>query len=672
MRTFFCRFLFLLLGAGAFAPTYSCAQGVLPGAPVNLNNAPQRDTTNRSNSAEWHDETVRISFKKANSSIDGYPDTSIHTFHRKPFTQPWYRNLGNLGSPTRNLFFTPENEGRTGPSLGYHVFDVYRFDADSVLYYNTNRPYSAFHYELGSKLEQTMQILHTQNIKPNWNFAVQYRKINSQGFYKIQRTNQDHGSVTTNYQGPKQHYNLKAAFVYNLAQQDENGGIASDTFLSQDRYNDRRTIPVYYDEPNYSIRRSSVTTRQRDFNILVQHDYTWGRRDTLYNADSTQFYFELVPRFRIAHRLDLGSQKYIFKDIRPDSVDYASFFRRTFATLDSVYSQQQWTWVDNRFTLNGILGRRESPLLFNAGIGNRVDNFRTFYIAGDDRRNVLGNYLVGELRKDALKSGQWGYKATAQFYFTGEAAGNFLLDASVGKDMGRRWGSLTAGFKQSLSDAPYNYTRFQNQFYLETHSLANESITQLYATVESERLGLSGGLRNYVVGNYIYLADSLNRISNERLQVRQSSAAFNLTQAWLRKTFFFGRFVLDNELAFQQIAGDAPLEVPLLLGRHQLSYEAYLFGKALKIATGIDVRYHTDYKSAGYSPLYNRFYYQDTYSTGTIPEASVFFNFKVKRFRAYLMGDQLQRIFGVQNMPVAGYPSPDVMVRFGFDWVLVN
>ncbi len=665
------RFICLLL-LSCLPAINAAAQAVLPGAPVNLNNAPQRDTTNRTASANWHDEKVQIYFRKADDATDHYPDTSIHTFHRRLFSQPWNRDLGNLGSPSRSLFFTPDNENRTGPSLGYHAFDVYRFNADSLLYYNTTRPYSSFSYQLGSKLEQMLQVLYTQNIKPNWNFAVQYRKINSQGYYKIQRTNQDHGSLSTDYKSPNLHYQLKTAVVYNLVQQDENGGITADSFLMDDRYSDRKTIPVDFDNNAYSARRSSVTNRMRDLNILLQHGYTWGRKDTLYNADSTQYHFELTPRFRISHRMDIGSQKYTFKHVKADSLTWDSFFPHTFATNDSVFSQQQWTWVDNRFMLNGFLGKRESPILFNAGIGNRIDDFRTYYLSGDDRTNILSNYLVGELRKDALKPGQWSYNAAAQFFFSGQAAGNFLLHASVGKDLGSRWGLLSAGFKQSLSDAPYNYTRYQNQFFLETHSLNNESTTQLYAMVQSERLGLSGGVRNYVIGNYIYLADSLNQVSNGHLQVRQSSSAFNLTQAWLRKTFRFGNVVLDNELAFQQIAGDAPIEVPLLMGRHQLSYETYLFAKALKIAAGIDVRYHTAYKPLGYAPFYNRFYYQDTYTSGADPEASVFFNFKVKRFRAYIMGDQMQRLFKVHNIPVPGYPAQDVMVRFGFDWTLVN
>ena len=69
--------------------------------------------------------------------------------------------MGNLGSPVNNLMFTPED--RAGPSLGYHINDVYRMNVDSLNYYSTNRPYSIFSYQLGSKLEQTASIMHSQN-----------------------------------------------------------------------------------------------------------------------------------------------------------------------------------------------------------------------------------------------------------------------------------------------------------------------------------------------------------------------------------------------------------------------------------------------------------------------------------------------------------------------------
>lgn len=671
MRRFHFLFVFLLLATVLQMDT-AYGQAPIPGAPVNLNNAPQRDTTNRSSSLDWHDESVRISYTKAGSLQTYYPDTSIHTFHRRQWSQPWNRDLGNSGSASRSLLFRPDNDGHTGFSSGYHVFDVYRLKADSLLYYNTTRPYTAFTYQLGSKLEQLAYLLHTQNIKPNWNFAVSYQKVTSPGYYQVQRINHDNGSLSTHYQSVNQQYQLKAAVIYNMMQQDENGGILADSFLTQSRYSERNTVPVAFENPGYSTRRSAYTTRLRDFNILLQHGYTWGRRDTLYNEDSTQYHFELIPRFRIAHRMELGSEKYRFNNVLPDSTVWSSMFQTGFTADDSVYTAQRWFWLDNRLSLEGFLGKREQQLLFKAGIGNRLDNFFTDYITGKDKSNNVSNYIVGELKKEALKPGQWSYNGNLQFYITGPAAGNFILDASVGKGLGQ-WLDLDAGFRQQLTAAPYNDRLYRNRYYTQATSLSNESSTQLYITVTSKKLGLSGGVRNYVLTNYIYLADSLERVSNGKLLVKQSSAAFNLTQAWLRKAFHAGHFVLDNEIAFQQIAGDAPIEVPTFLGRHQLSYENYLFNNALKIATGIEFRYHSKYKPLGYSPFYNRFYYQSAYTTDNNPEAAAFFNFKVKRFRAYLMGDQLQRLFRkAPNVGTPGYPGQDIMIRFGFDWVMIN
>jgi hypothetical protein len=221
----------LCLGSAAQAQNNSSR---VPGAPVTLQNAPQRDTNNKTNTSTWRDERAVISFQKLYSATPFTPDTALHTFHRRLFNSSWFRDLGNLGSPARNMMFVPEH--RTGPTLGYHAFDVYRFIADSLYFYNTTRPYSSFYYQLGSKAEQMAQVLHTQNFLPNWNFAVQYRKINSPGYYKIQRTNHDFGSFTTNYTSKRQHYRINAAFSYNKIQNDENGGIVADSFLTAEGF----------------------------------------------------------------------------------------------------------------------------------------------------------------------------------------------------------------------------------------------------------------------------------------------------------------------------------------------------------------------------------------------------------------------------------------------------
>jgi len=649
----------------------------LPGNPVNLQNAPQRDTTNRKSQANWRDEPVKIFATKAFSNIRFSPDTNLHNFQRRPFLQDWYRDLGNHGSPARNQYFSPENLGNTGPSLGYHAFDVYRFKADSLLYYNTTRPFTAFDYQLGSKLEQTLHLLHTQNISSRWNFAVQYQKIGSEGFFKIQRTNHDAGALSTHYTGPRQQYTLYAAVVYNKEQNDENGGILGDSLLHTSKYSDLQTIPVALDNPFYqgsnsNGRRSAITNVMRDYNILIRHQYTWGHRDTVYNRDSTQYGINLVPRFSIMHRLEAGSAKHTFKDVMPDSTVYSPFFNRSFATLDSVYSQQNWAWFDNRISLNGFIGQKEKQLAVSAGIGNRLDNFYTYYISDKNSSQTLSTYIDGELQKEAIGNRSWGYQAKAKFIIAGSAVGDFLLMGSASKDFGRNIGTLSIGGQQQLSDAPYAYTLYQNQYFQESKSLNKESITLLWASVYNERFGVRVSFKNYVIDNFIYLGDTLNAVTNGRLEFNQDAQAFNLSQLSIQKIFKWGPVVLDNEFTLQQVTGNAPLSVPLILGRNALSYENYLFRHALKMATGIEVRYFSAYKAEGYSPFYNRFYFQNTYTDNNQPEANVFFNFKVKRFRAFLMGDQLQTLLWRNTIVHPNYPSPNVMIRFGFDWVLVN
>ncbi len=658
--------LFLILICLLVCGNTAVAQLTPPPTTTGINGVPVRDTNaNKSNTNEWHNETANIHYKYLNSEVSYIPDTSLHTFHRRPFSQPWNRDLGNLGSPSQNLLFTPEP--RMGPSLGYHVYDAYRINPDSIKYYNTTRPYSNFTYQLGSKLEQMAYIQHTQNIKPYWNFAAEYRKTTSPGYYKIQRNNNDNASLSTHYTGKKKHYELYGAIVYNKEQHDENGGITDLSLLDSSTLTDRQLLDVNYQNDAYGSQRSSVVNNLRDFTVLLQHSYTLGKADTLYNKDSTQYTYRLIPRFRFTHKFELSTEKHQYKDMYPDSLRYTGFFEQYFSPnggADSVYSVQKWFWVDNKVLLNGFVGKPEKQLSFYAGIGNRYDRFTTDYLKGKDESNNVSNYVTGELKKEALEAGQWSYGADAQLYVTGAPVGDFSLHAYLGKDLGNKWGSVKAGFMQQLNSAPYNYTEYRNQYKFVNKSFGKESVTQVYATFESPKLKLWAGLRNYLVANYIYLSAPYTPA--------QYSPAFNITQVWLRKIFTVGSLVLDNELAYQQNAGSAPINVPALMGRHQLSIERFMFKRALKIATGVEVRYQTSYAPAGYDPFLNRFYYQDAYTVTNTPEGSVFFNFRIKQFRAYFMLDQVQQLLTRNTIISSGYAAQNFMIRFGFTWILIN
>lgn len=662
----------------------------------------QRDTTqDKTNTGKWKDENAKVTYDQLNSAKIHTPDTSLHTYQRQPFLQPWARDLGNLGGPVNNLFFTPDE--RMGPSLGYHIFDVYRFNADSAKFYTTSRPYSVFSYQMGSKQEQMAGIMHTQNIRPNWNVGANYRKITSPGNYKTQRNNHDNFALTSNFKSLDKHYSLYGTMVYNKQQHDENGGITNVDDLTDPIFGDRKTIVTPYQSPTYSTTRSTVTNVQREFTVLLQHSYAWGVTDTMFedDEDTTKYSYTLTPRFSITHKTEISSEKHSYKDLSPDSLRYTTLFNRSFANKgtgyyalggDSVFTGQEWFWADSRVLLSGFIGKEGRQLRFSVGPGIRYDQFiskpvsnidpdslpKVVYKTGYERKSEVNSYLAGELKKEALVEGQWEYGAAAQLYYTGEYAGNFSFNASLGKQLNDRKGSFVAGFRQQLNSAPYSYTDYQNVYVKKFFDFSKESVSSVYASLDISRIRLSGGVRSYVINNYIYM--------NEQGLPAQYTVPFTIPQAWIRKVFKLGNFYLDNEIVYQKVTDNIPVNVPSIMGRHQFSYEQALFKNAIKIATGVEVRYNDTYNPAGYNAQFNRFFFQKDVVVSNPPELSVFFNFRISRFRAFIMGDQLQQIFTIQNTllytgtPIVSatgiqtpmYAAPNAMLRFGFSWAMVN
>lgn len=612
---------------------------------------------------EWKEETARIYYNYLNSAVSHYPDSSLNSFHRFQPQQPWWvRDLGNIGTAAYNQLFSPAMP--FGLSLGYHAYDPYRFRLDSLQFFNTTRPYSAFTFMLGSKSEQNAEILHTQNINPNWNFATRIKYLTSHGFYYLQKANSISGSVSTNYQSKNQRYYLAAGMVYNRFKQHENGGILNESLLDSSAYSDRQLIPVAL--PSFAgTDNAAVTNILRDCDIYVQNNYSFGQADTLYNKDSTEATYRFTPRFRIKHQLQLHTEKHSFRDVEPGSNRYRPLTIDSIPlqSSDSVYSVQSWFYVDNKVSLNGFIGKRESLVQLEAGVGNRIDRFNTDYATGRSPQSSIGNYLFGEIKKEAFREKQWSYQAAAALFLTGDAAGNFDIKAGLGKDIGK-WGMFAAGLRQNLSNPGYTFTTFRSNIFDRNYLLDKTSITQLWARVSIDRIKVQLEVKNDLVANYVYLDKSL--------VVQQQKDAFSVLRIYGRKEFRFGIFSLDNEAAWQQPTANAPVNLPTLLLRHKLALETNLFRKALRVAAGLDIRYHTNYKLAGYTPYFNQFYYQDTYTSNNAPECAAFFNFKVKSFRAFIIVDQLQQFVSRNVINAPGYPGQNALFRFGFTWILIN
>jgi hypothetical protein len=667
------------LGVGLIAN----AQTTLPG-PRAMDTAMRKTNTN-----SWKQDDAIVVYETLNGKAQPKSDSSVHFFHRRPFLDLWHRDLGNPGSPTNSTLFEPA--AWVGPALGYIAFDRYRFRPDSLRYFNTTRPYSEFSYQLGSKLEQVAGLLHTQNIRPNWNFMAQYRKISTPGFFKLNRNNHDNFCFTTNYKSLDQHYKLWVGLIYNKQQHDENGGIVNDSQLTDPSYTDRRTLDVVFQNNQYSLTRSTVSNVQRDFTAVLRHSYTWGSADTLYTADSTDYTWRRVPRFTVGHSLKIGTERYTYKDLAPDSLRYAPLFAGSFSGggtpyyargRDSVITQQKWFWVDNEVTISGSLGAIGRQVAITAGAGNRLDVFSTNPNVSRETTTdrLISNYLTGSILKMPNEAMKWQFEARALLFVTGAYAGDFEVNGRLSRNLRDGRLRVVVFAAQQAGSAPYNFRRYENPYVARTFSFEKQLTTNGGATISVAPARLSFGVRSQVLGNYIYC-------SSQQLPT-QRSKAFTVNSLWISKTFRVGSFFLDNEVVYQRVDEGAPVNVPALMGRHQLCFDGITLRKKLVMATGFDVRYTNAFYVPGYSALLNRFYYQDEIKIANIPEVAFFLNFKVKRFRAFIMLDQLQQLAsrnaiqfvapstanfygdGVARVPV--YAAQNAMLRFGFNWVLIN
>ncbi|MGZ5191611.1 MAG: putative porin, partial [Flavisolibacter sp.] len=291
-------------------------------------------------------------------------DSSISDFTKRFPIPATHIYLGNLGTATRSILFAPNL--RAGFDPGFHAFDVYKWPLEKARFYTSTRPYTELGYVLGSLNEQTIELLHTQNLKPYWNFAFNYRLINSHGALRNQKTNHNNYLLTSWYQSPSKRYNNYLVFLSNQLQSGESGGIKTDQdYLNDPQYaKDRYLIPTkiggdpQYD-PNFFSNSMATGNRYRETNIMMRQQFDIGRKDSLV-TDSTVIPL-FFPRLRFEHSFKYGKYKYSFEDMlsngenrqtnQPDSTYYRDFYDITIPQNDSILFRDQWKEISNDFSI---------------------------------------------------------------------------------------------------------------------------------------------------------------------------------------------------------------------------------------------------------------------------------------------------------------------------------
>ncbi len=600
-------------------------------------------------------------------------DSSINNFStRFPIPQE-YHYLGNPGTAAKSILFAPQKT--IGWDPGFHAFDLYKWSLPTTPFFTSTRPYTEIGYLLGSQTQQIIEVLHTQNFRPYWNIGLQYRLINSPGFFKNQRTNHNNYLFTSWYQSQNKRYNNFLVFLGNKLQSEENGGIKTDNdYLNDSRYDDRFGVPTKLGV-NREFTRDFFNTqlqtgsRQRLFNILLRQQYDFGKKDSIV-TDSTiipLFY----PRLRFEHTLRYGTYRYQFRDYAAvDSAYYIDNYNIQFpfrGRTDSILLNDNWTEVSNDFSIYQYPDVRNLQQFLKAGIEYQL-------IIGSvdggsvNLYNIIGH---GEYR-NRTRNKKWDMQAFGRLHFTGYNAGDYHAYISLQRLISKNVGSLQAGFENINRSPSFNYDE-RSSFYLdEPKSFSKENTTHLFAQLSNPLLKLDIGAHYYLIGNYLYIDDFY--------KMNQENALFNVLRIHAAKTIRLNKRInWYSELSAQQKTGNVALNMPLIFTRNRILYEGNFGFRNLKITFGTEFRYHTPYKADNYSPLLSQFSFQDTLRIKNRPDIHALMHFQIRSFKAYVRLENLNTLrtsdgveFKHHNFAAPQYPYPGLVTRLGIYWSFVN
>jgi hypothetical protein len=600
-----------------------------------------------------------------------FDSSIVNFFPRVPL--PWtYVNLGNLGTAAENRMFSPMY--KSGWDAGFHAFDRYEFKLEDTRFYTTTRPYSELNYLLGASSEQQIEILHTQNIKPTWNAAFQYKLISSPGTFQNQNTNHNNYRLTSWYESPNKRYRNFFVLLGNKLVSGENGGILLDAnYLDSSVYQQNRfIIPTNLGGSSLGSRNFfSTNVGTGNFyttaHYVLRQQFDFGKKDSLVINDTTVIKL-FYPRLRLEHTASYNTYNYRYKDARPDSLYYFYFYN--YRTQGEVYLRDLWQQLVNDFSIYQFPDAKNSQQFIK--LGARMEIMSGDFDTGNVKKSFVNTIFHGEYR-NKTKNKKWDLGASGQFSFQGPYAGDYDMQVKMLRVLGKKSNALQLGFENVNRNPSFNFNQNSNFAFVLLPGQKKENSTHVFGGFSSPQRKMSIGLHFHLLANYTYYKSTI--------EFDQESSLFNVMQLRFDKDFALGRrgWHWRTSVLVQQKTGSAQVNLPLVSTQNQLAYDGSLGFKNLWMSTGLEFRYFTKYKANYYSPLNGQFYYQNEQDVAMrLPDITAYMHFRIRSFTAYVRAENLNSLepvsftFVKNNQLVMGYPSPGLQIRVGVFWSFVN
>jgi len=604
---------------------------------------------------------VWTSDKRYNEYHESHLDTTANSnFYETPMMKKDIDGtyLGTAGSAALYHNWFKREESPDAPMFTPYIGDA--LTDETVQQFNVKMPYTELGFwgtPLAAKNleESNLWLRSTQNITPEFNFTLAYRRLGSRGMLTHENTNHRNTFILANYMGKR--YFANFGHIRQRIERQENGGI-QDSFWIRDTTVEAKSIDVNLTSADNLYKRRSTFIHQT---LNVPLNFFRKDRDSLSLGEGTMAQIGHSGEFTTYSKLytdqiaanDTKGREFYFNQFNinetnsSDELAVRNFENRVFIKLQP-------------FAPDAILAK------INAGAGYQILSTYSFkpsdYLTGrkwDTQHNV---YIYGGVSGQLKKYIAWN--ADADYYLAGYRMFDFDIDAKLRLSIYplAQGIHLTGKFHTGLR-TPHP---FEQHIYLNHHKWDNDfskvSKTTIEAQLEIPKWRLDAQFGYALVANMLYY-DTL-------AVIRQYDKPVSIMSAYLRKDFTVWRLHFDNQVLFQLTsAPDDVLPLPKLTLNLRWYFDIDVVRDVMNLQLGVNAIANTLWYAPTYSPDLGQFYAQKRELIGNFPYMDIFAN--IQWHRACIYAKFTNAFF---EWPEPGYFSayhyimPKRGFKFGILW----
>ena len=644
-----------------------------------------------------------------NVKLKDYDTTYNYRFNDYPFFKGDAVNsvwLGVVGSPEESYDFFRRREEDN--AIFYTPYQTYSYTPENAPQFNTKTPYTELAYwgtlfANQEKEESNVQVLTTQNITPELNFTLEYRRYGSNGMLRREDTDNRSFLATTNYMGKK--YLMHAGFIYNKIERSENGGVIDQSWI-RDTVVDAREIEVYLKNADNKLKKNTIFLDQS-----YRIPFTFLNRI----KENKQLKLKMAVRDSIMASGDsLAIESYLEKE-REDSIELANAIdtlnlnenvTTAFIGHSSEYSVFRKKYTDD-ISLSDSLGRdfyqdrfyinptRSSDSLrvmkfenrafirlqpwksdgivskLDVGIGDKLASYYSFrpqdYLSGS--HNVLLNsaYLYAGANGQFKKYMQWNAKG--QYTFAGYEVNDFDIDANLSFSVypfrRHKNSPLTfrAHFETSLKEPDYYQQHLFTNHFKWDNNFSKISTTKAEASLSIPKWQMAASFGYALLSNNIYY-------DTEGI-VRQNTSPMSVMTASLKKNFTVWNLHFDHKALFQLSSNEEVMPLPMLALNFRYYFQFDVVKKVMQMQIGANGTYTTKWYLPAYNPVLGVFHNQNEMEYGNCPYIDAFVNIQWKRACIFIKAINVNMGWpgkSADYFTADGYIAPQRAIKVGISW----